>query len=129
MRNQTSHLRTAASPNNQLGKLLVDVDMERKARGRLLITHPDQPRVSRCINDNYCVKMSVSECRDIRTLSDFKCKLSCCRSCTFCCQATTKERTKSCFKFNKMCKRCFLCRSVEFCPEYQECPNYCRIYL
>ena len=53
---------------------------------------PDWPRVSRLINDSYSSvhDMTAWEQRDFRTISDFKCELTCCRSCNFCCQAQKK---------------------------------------
>ena len=58
-------------------------------------------------------------------LSDLLCKLFCCESCTFCHQATLKERHKSLYNSIKISERCFLCRSVVFCPTCQECPQCC----
>ena len=62
----------------------------------------------------------------------FKCKLSCCQSCSYCPRALTKERVKSrvsrllCNSREiKICQRCFLCHSVVFCKTCNKCPNYC----
>ena len=60
------------------------------------------------------------------------CVLSCCQSCTFCrkCKrAVTKERHKSLVKSearNKVCQRCFFCRSLRFCPHCSKCPQCCQ---
>ena len=59
------------------------------------------------------------------------CVLSCCQSCTFCCKkrAVTKERHKSLIKSearNKICQRCFFCRSLRFCPHCSKCPQCCQ---
>ena len=59
--------------------------------------------VSQLYKSRFCV-LTTQKSRDFRTLSDFNCKLTCCRSCTFCCQASTKERVKSCCKANKICE-------------------------
>ena len=78
-----------------------------------------RPRVSRSINDNYCV-VKKSE-------TNFTCKLFCCK-CSFCHQVATKERCKSQLLYpyrNKACERCFLCRSLEFCKFCHKCPNCC----
>ena len=58
----------------------------------------------------------------------FTCKLLCCK-CSFCHRVATKERCKSQFLLpshsNKICERCFLCRSLEFCKYCYKCPNCC----
>ena len=58
----------------------------------------------------------------------FTCKLLCCK-CSFCYRVATKERRKSQFLSkihgNKICERCFLCRSLEFCKYCHQCPNCC----
>ena len=52
------------------------------------------------------------QCSKCTTSSDFKCKLSSCETCTFCHRVATKERPKTHGDCNKICERCFLCRSV-----------------
>ena len=59
-----------------------------------------------------------------------KCILyKCCQSCSFCnySRATAKERfkTRSKYEVNKACQRCFLCRSLSFCPLCSKCPTCC----
>ena len=58
----------------------------------------------------------------------FTCKLLCCK-CSFCHWDATKERRKSQLLSklhrNKICERCFLCRSFEFCKSRHKCPNCC----
>ena len=62
--------------------------------------------------------------------SDFKfeCRLLCCK-CSYCHRVATKERHKSQFLSNvhrnKICERCFLCRSLEFCKSCHKCPSCC----
>ena len=62
--------------------------------------------------------------------SDFKfeCRLLCCR-CSYCHRVATKERRKSHLLSNvhrnKICEKCFLCRSLEFCKSCQQCPTCC----
>ena len=62
--------------------------------------------------------------------SDFKfeCRLLCCK-CSYCHWVATKERHKSQFLSNvhrnKICERCFLCRSLEFCKSCHKCPTCC----
>ena len=62
----------------------------------------------------------------------FKCKLSCCQSCSYCPRALTKERVKSrvsrlsCISRKiKICQTCFLCHSVVLCNSCNKCPNCC----
>ena len=54
------------------------------------------------------------------------CRLLCCK-CSFCYWVATKERRKSLLlselNRNKICERCFLCRSLELCKSYHKCPN------
>ena len=58
----------------------------------------------------------------------FTCKLLCCK-CSFCQRVAAKERRKSQLlsklQRNKICERCFLCRSLEFCKSCHKCPNCC----
>ena len=101
---------------------------ERQGQGRT--TLHDQPRGSSHINDNQCVispvqgllpgsldrKMcsvySISQLyRKDSKFADtgqFKCKLKCCKSCTFCERTITKERCKSryCTKLQREIKVC-----------------------
>ena len=100
-------------------------------------TLPDQTRqlTQHC---KHCKPVSASPDqtsvrRDIKSLSDSNkcCKLSCCKSCTYCTRAVAKERHKSdCCKTTsviKICEQCFLCQSVVFCQTCTTCPNCCTI--
>ena len=62
-----------------------------------------------------------SDCR-------FSFRLLCCK-CSFCYQVASKEGHKSQLLSqvhrNKMCERCFLCRSLEFCKSGDKCPTCC----
>ena len=53
----------------------------------------------------------------------------CCK-CSFCHRVATKERCKSQLLLqshrNKICERCFLCRSLEFFKYCHKCPNCCK---
>ena len=54
------------------------------------------------------------------------CILSCCNSCSFCRRVVAKERHNSrTSNANKICERCFLCKSVVFCTKCQKCPTCC----
>ena len=52
----------------------------------------------------------------------------CCK-CSYCHRVATKERRKSHLLSNahrnKICEKCFLCRSLEFCKSCQQCPTCC----
>ena len=85
------------------------MDSTNKFEARPLTTHSDRPRGKVPVNDNYCVtQRGFVEIADIcEQLPDFKCKLFCCESCTFCHQAAIKERHKTHCKTNKTCEKCF----------------------
>ena len=58
--------------------------------------------------------------------NSFTCILSCCKSCSFCRRVAAKERHKSRpSKGNKICEKCFLCKSLEFCKKCHKCPTCC----
>ena len=58
--------------------------------------------------------------------NSFTCILSCCKSCSFCRRVAAKERCKSrSSKSNKICERCFLYKSLEFCTKCHKCPTCC----
>ena len=69
---------------------------------------------------------------DNRHLYRFKCKLTCCESCTYCARAFPKERSKSRVSRLlsskaqiKICERCFLCHSIVLCKTCNKCNNCC----
>ena len=52
--------------------------------------------------------------------------MSCCQSCSFCRRVVAKERRNArSSNVNKVCEKCFLCKSVEFCPQCHKCPTCC----
>ena len=58
----------------------------------------------------------------------FKCKLKCCRACTFCQRAITKERCKSRYcnilsREIKICEKCFFCHSLVLCTTCKNVKN------
>ena len=62
----------------------------------------------------------------------FKCKLSCCNTCSYCARALPKERAKSRVsrllldnEQIKICQRCFLCHSIVLCKTCNKCPKCC----
>ena len=56
------------------------------------------------------------------------CKLLCCGSCSFCNRAVAKERRKALSTkcSNKICERCFVCKSLSLCSSCQKCPSCCQ---
>ena len=62
-----------------------------------------------------------------------KCKASCCKTCSFCTRAATKERPKSwrsrvlfSNKWQiKICAKCFLCHSIVLCENCYKCRECC----
>ena len=74
-------------------------------------------------------QFSVKQSLDDTKFKFSKCILSCCQSCSFCLfpRATTKERYKSLYSKdrNKRCQRCFLCKSMSFCPACSKYPQCC----
>ena len=69
---------------------------------------------------------------DNRHLYKFKCKLSCCKSCSFCARAFPKERFKSRVSRLllqrtqiKICEKCFLCHSVVLKKSCNKCQKCC----
>ena len=71
---------------------------------------------------------STSGSREQQSDFKFECRLSCCK-CSYCHRVATKERRKSHLLSNihrnKICEKCFLCRSLEFCKSCQQCPTCC----
>ena len=71
---------------------------------------------------------STSGSREKQSDFKFDCKLLCCK-CSYCHRVATKERLKSkCMSNvhrNKICERCFLCRSLVFCKSCHQCPTCC----
>ena len=58
--------------------------------------------------------------------------MSCCRSCSYCPRALSKERVKSWgsrllsnTREIKICQRCFLCHSITLCKTCNKCPKCC----
>ena len=118
-------------------------------QGKVVAKPPHSPR-SRLrgpslINDNYCVNFvtgqknsvcyrsgrlgpSTSGSREQQSDFKFECRPLCCK-CSYCHRVATKERRKSqCMSNihrNKICGRCFLCRSLVFCKSCHQCPTCC----
>ena len=111
----------------------------------LPLSHRNWPRVQNNINDNYCVQ-SVTGLKDFACVHSQKSLNhspvmgsetvflpvnSCCK-CSFCHRVATKERRQSQLLLqshrNKICERCFLCRSLEFCKYCHKSPNCCKVH-
>ena len=71
---------------------------------------------------------STSDSREQQSDFTFECRLLCCK-CSYCHRVATKERRNSqCMSNlhrNKICERCFLCRSLVFCKSCHQCPTCC----
>ena len=71
----------------------------------------------------------VAKCKTYSETFKPDCILSCCKSCSICnfTRASTKERCKTrCSKNrNKVCQRCFFCKSLSFCQICSKCPQCC----
>ena len=84
-------------------------------------------RLCNCIRQDGGFEPTTSD-RPEEQQSDFKCRLSCCK-CSYCHRVAAKERRKSqCMSIvhkNKICERCFLCRSLAFCKSCHQCPTCC----
>ena len=124
MRDPASLLKRAAGPTNQHERTSA-MDIVTKVGAVIQLTFQPAKGHSSYIRQLLCnssvYDTTDREQRDFRTVSDFKCKITYCRSCTFCCQVATKEKFKAHYckikRVIKVCERCFLCRSIEFCPE------------
>ena len=69
---------------------------------------------------------------DNRHLHRFKCKLSCCKSCSYCTRAFPKDRFKSWVSRLllqrtqiKICEKFFLCHSIVLCKTCNKCTKCC----
>ena len=82
-----------------------------------------------CVRSNR-LKPSTSDSRGQESDFRFSFRLFCCK-CSFCYRVATKERCKSQLHVllqvhrNKICERCFLCRSLEYCKSCHKCPTCC----
>ena len=136
----TNALRRSRITGNRIdppGKTFLHMVRVEEVKGNTS-THPDQPRASSHINDNYCINVlqtgllagSQETVQSTENLSVKTILTHCCKSCTFCTRPFTKDRCKSCYcKLSqnriKICERCFLCRSIVFCQACNQCPNCC----
>ena len=131
------------------GRIWDTVIRAREARARPHTTPRDRPRGSSPTNDNQFVVSPVQgllprELTDSKTCSvypvsqvyqqdnrfsnqeQFKCKLKCCKACTFCQRAFAKERCKSRYcntlsREIKICEKCFFCHSLVLCTTCKKC--------
>ena len=138
------HNNRTGSPLHWPGSKLGTGKLDRNVVVKPQTSPKSQPRVSKSMNDNYCVlnvagvKNSVhvsGKKQDLnpspvvnKSQTSFTCKLFCWK-CSFCHRVATKERCKSQLLLypyrNKARERCFLCRSLEFCKFCHKCPNCC----
>ena len=80
----------------------------------------------------FSVETSAADREPTRDKEHFKCKVTCCKFCSYCSRAFSKERNKSRgssllsrFKFIKICERCFLCHSIVSCKYCNKCSQCC----
>ena len=96
----------------------------------------DQPRVSSSTNDNQCViqlkPLLLTGSPTKKTMNTVKCKAKCCKFCSYCARAFSKERNKSRGsrllleeKQIKVCEKCFLCHSIVLCQLCNKCSQCC----
>ena len=134
---QVTSLRVTTTGNlpSRLGNRLKTSNKPGRVMAKPQHSPRSRPRGSSLINDNHCVisvtgqKNSVhvtSGSREQQSDFKFECRLSCCK-CSYCHRVATKERRKSHLLSNvhrnKICEKCFLCRSLEFCKSCQQCPH------
>ena len=103
-------------------------------------------RVQSRVNDNHCVNYVTGQKNSVfvtgqvglnptpvvagnsKVTLDLNVNFLCCK-CSYCHRVATKERRKSqCLSNvhrNKICERCFLCRSLEFYKSCYQCPTCC----
>ena len=120
------------------GRTLTDINSgEEEARSPT--SHPDLPAVNNSINDSYCLSRGTSpiltqnfhteETMNNLLFSNVKPRV---QICSFCTQASTKERYKSRsarMSVNrasiKICEKCFLCHSIVLCQSCLKCNECC----
>ena len=134
--NQTSLLGSRLKTSNKQGKVVARP--QHSPRSRL--------RVPSLINDNHCVNSVTGQKNSVyvtgqgdlnptpvvagntKVTLNWNIDFFCCK-CSYCHWVATKERRKSpCMSNvhrNKICERCFLCRSLEFCKSCHQCPTSC----
>ena len=129
-------------PTTPAWKQLETGKLDRKVVVKPQTSPKSRPRVSKSINDNYCV-LNVAGLKNsvhvsgkkqdlnpspVTNKSETVVVLFCCK-CSFCHRVATKERCRSQLLLypyrNKACERCFLCRSLEFCKFCYKCPSCC----
>ena len=142
LRKGRRNVKTVASQTSLLGRIL-DIMAVKEMEGQVgnFSSQPAKGQSSykwqllcKCSSVYTVPAREQSDCktcllqRDNNTEPNFKCILSCCKSCTYCKMITTKERLKSKYCSTseiKICERCFLYWSLEFCPQCYKCPNCC----
>ena len=118
-------------------KQLKHVDQSK--RGRCKASQLQKSTGQRVINDNYCiaqlacVEVVRQDCVNVagkkQTLDNIPVNYYCFNSYSFCRRVTTTERHKSrhcSTSGNKICEKCYLCRSLEFLfKKCHKCFNCC----
>ena len=80
----------------------------------------------------FAIETTAADREPTRDYEHFKCKVACCKFCSYCARAFAKERNKSRgsslfsrSKFIKICERCFLCHSIVSCKYCNKCSQCC----
>ena len=80
----------------------------------------------------FAIETPAADREPTRDNEHFKCKVACCKFCSYCARAFAKERNKSRgsslfsrSKFIKICERCFLCHSIVSCKHCNKCSQCC----
>ena len=80
----------------------------------------------------FAIETTAADREPTRDYEHFKCKVNCCKFCSYCARAFAKERNKSRgsslfsrSKFIKICERCFLCQSIVSCKYCNKCSQCC----
>ena len=80
----------------------------------------------------FAIETTAADREPTRDYEHFKCKVACCKFCSYCAWAFAKERNKSRgsslfsrSKFIKICERCFLCHSIVSCKYCNKCSQCC----
>ena len=80
----------------------------------------------------FAIETPAADREPTRDYEHFKCKVACCKFCSYCARAFAKERNKSRgsslfsrSKFIKICERCFFCHSIVSCKYCNKCSQCC----
>ena len=147
--NDKSSQQTDRKPSVRAWKQIRERQQSRKSRGKPSTFSQKRPRALNRVNGNYYLKcatglkdcacvpgqlglnpspMISSKSETVNLLINSLLYLLYTK-CSFCYRVAAKERRKSQLLSqvhrNKICERCFICRSLEFCKSCHKCLNCC----